>query len=144
MVLTSDKAKELVMPSVHNTLKAASPTQMQGRIAEADACELLISAGHRIIAQNYLCRAGEIDIISVNHYGKLVFTEVRWRSSAEFGGAIATINAQKRSKLSKTAAFFLRQNPHYATFSSRFDVIAFNGKPPHWQRVWLRGAFSAF
>lgn len=132
------------MPSAHNTLKAGSPTQVQGRIAEADACELLISVGHRIIAQNYLCRAGEIDIISVNHYGKLVFTEVRWRRSTQFGGAIATINAQKQRKLSKTAAFFLRQNPHYATFSSRFDVIAFNGKPPHWQRLWLRGAFSAF
>jgi putative endonuclease len=144
MVLTSAKAQELSMPSTHNALKAGSPTQVQGRLAEAEACELLISAGHRIIAQNYLCRAGEIDIISVNHYGKLVFTEVRWRSSTEFGGAIATINAQKRSKLIKTAAFFLRQNPHYATFSSRFDVIAFNGKPPHWQHIWLRGAFSAF
>ena len=68
MVLTRDKAKELAMPSVRKTLKAGSPTQVQGRIAEADACELLISAGHRIIAQNYLCRAGEIDIISVNLY----------------------------------------------------------------------------
>lgn len=125
-------------------LHAGSPTQQQGRLAEADACALLLRAGHRLIAQNFLCRAGEIDIISVNHHGKLVFTEVRWRRNRHYGGASASVSAQKQAKLIKTAAFFLRQHPHYATFCIRFDVIAYSGSPPQWQREWLRGAFSAF
>lgn len=127
-----------------NPLQAGSPTQQQGRLAEADACMLMIGAGHRVIAQNYLCRAGEIDIISVNHHGKLVFTEVRWRRSSQFGGAQATVTLKKQQKVVKTAALFLRQHPHYATFCIRFDVIAYSGTPPYWQRDWLRGAFSAF
>lgn len=125
-------------------LQAGSPTQHQGRVAEADACALLIRAGHQLIAQNFLCRTGEIDIISVNHHGKLVFTEVRWRRSRQFGGAQASVSAQKQAKIIKTAAFFLRQHPHYATFCIRFDVVAYSGAPPHWQCDWLRGAFSAF
>jgi len=53
MVLTRDKAKELAMPSVRNTLQAGSPTQVQGRIAEADACELLISAGGALLPHRF-------------------------------------------------------------------------------------------
>ncbi|REH38762.1 putative endonuclease [Paraperlucidibaca baekdonensis] len=132
------------MANTPQPLRAGSPTQHQGRYAERDACALLIAAGHTVITQNYCCRAGEIDIISLNFHGKLVFTEVRWRQSQQFGGAVATITAQKQRKLIKTAGFFLRRHPHYATFCTRFDVIAYSGSPPHWQRDWLRGAFSAF
>ncbi|MEO6699836.1 MAG: YraN family protein [Paraperlucidibaca sp.] len=132
------------MSPPESTLKAGSPSQQQGRLAEQDACALMIRAGHRVIAQNYLCRAGEIDIISVNHHGKLVFTEVRWRRNGQFGSGQATVTSKKQHKVIKTAALFLRRHPHYATFCIRFDVIAYSGTPPHWQHDWLRGAFSAF
>ena len=124
-------------------LNVGSPSQRLGQIAEQDACHTLVRAGHRIIARNYLCRTGEIDIISVNHHGKLVLSEVRWRRSQRFGGAPASVNAQKQRKIIKTAAFFLRQQPHYATFCIRFDVFAYSGTPPNWQREWIRHAFSA-
>ena len=67
------------MTTAKSGLRAGSPTQQAGRLAEDAALTLLQAHGHELVARNFYCRRGEIDLITL-HGQWLVFTEVRWRS----------------------------------------------------------------
>lgn len=124
-------------------LRAESPRQKAGRMAEQAALAYLETQGHRRVACNFYCRRGEIDLITLDAQW-LVFTEVRWRSRTDFGGAAQSLTRQKQQRLIATARYFLGCHPHWQHHLMRFDVMLFEGKPPHWQRHWLQAAFTAF
>jgi putative endonuclease len=92
----------------------------RGAAAEALAAEFLAARGLAILARNYRCRSGEIDLIARDRE-TLVFVEVRLRSSAAFGGAAASITAAKRQRIARAARHYLatlgREPP------CRFDAI---------------------
>src|SRR5258706_11082655 len=69
-----------------------------GARAEELVAELFRRAGLRILARNWRCRHGEIDLIA-QEGATLVFAEVRYRGSARFGGAAESITDAKRSRL---------------------------------------------
>ncbi len=96
----------------------------RGAAAEALAAEFLVAQGLAIVARNYRCRRGEIDLIARDR-DTLVFVEVRLRSSAAFGGAAASITTTKRQRIESTAKHYLatlgREPP------CRFDAILFDG-----------------
>lgn len=119
-----------------------SPTQRLGREAEARARLHVEAAGARVLHQNLLCRAGEIDLVCLDG-GVLAFVEVRQRHSARFGGAAASVDHVKRQRLARAAAWFLPRlaRRHFAgrTPPCRFDVIAIDGA----SLTWLRGVFEA-
>ena len=108
-----------------------------GSAAEAMAVSLLGKAGLKIIARNYSCRHGEIDIIARDG-DTLVFVEVRSRASDAFGGAAASITAAKRGRLLRTARHYL------ATLQSvppcRFDAVLITARPP--RSEWLRDVIA--
>jgi putative endonuclease len=106
----------------------------RGAAAEAMAAEFLVARGLAILARNYRCRSGEIDLIARDR-DTLVFVEVRLRSSAAFGGAAASITAAKRRRIARAARHYLatlgREPP------CRFDAILFDA--PDAQRIeWLK------
>ena len=130
-----------------NTLLAAapptfSPTQQKGFNAEALAADFLARHGVVILTQNLRCRSGEIDLVA-NDGGTLVFIEVKYRCSAGYGGAAASVNRTKQLRLIRCARFFLPRITQMF-FSSRmpqcrFDVIAIEvGKIS-----WIRHAFNS-
>ena len=91
-----------------------------GARAEALAADYLMRHGLAIVARNFRTRFGEIDLIARD--GRvLVFIEVRMRRSRTYGGAIASITAQKRARLVAAANGYLamlgREPP------CRFDAI---------------------
>ena len=92
----------------------------RGASAEALAAEFLALRGLTIVARNYRCRGGEIDLIARDRE-TLVFVEVRLRSSAAFGGAAASITPTKRRRLERAAGQYLaalgREPP------CRFDAV---------------------
>ena len=92
----------------------------RGAAAETLAAEFLVRRGVEIIARNYRCRGGEIDLIARDR-DMLVFVEVRLRSNAAFGGAAESITAAKRRRLARAAGYYLatlgREPP------CRFDAI---------------------
>ena len=53
----------------------------RGAVAEALAAEFLQARGLKIVARNYRCRGGEIDLIASDG-DTLIFVEVRLRSGA--------------------------------------------------------------
>jgi putative endonuclease len=107
-----------------------------GARAEDLCAQLLEGAGLRVLARNWRCRHGEIDLIA-EEGGTLVFAEVRMRSSAGFGGAAESITAAKRSRLLAAARLYLslrREVP------ARFDVFLIDGATARVQ--WIRDAFG--
>ena len=107
----------------------------RGAAAEALAAQYLQERGVAIVARNYRCRGGEIDLIGRDG-DTLVFVEVRLRSSAAFGGAAESIGARKRKRLALAAAHYLarigREPP------CRFDAILLASLEPR-DIEWLVG-----
>ncbi|HHX23638.1 MAG: YraN family protein [Tepidanaerobacteraceae bacterium] len=92
-----------------------------GTLGEDYAVEHLKSSNYKILARNFSCKYGEIDIIA-KYKHTIVFVEVKTRRSENFGKGMEAVNYHKQQKIRKVALFFLKQN--YTTFSGlRFDVI---------------------
>lgn len=86
------------------------------------AAEHLASLGYQILARNYRCPLGEIDIIARDG-DELVFVEVRTRSSSSLGSAEESIRYKKRRKLYQVALHFLMHH-HLTGSPCRFDLLA--------------------
>jgi putative endonuclease len=108
---------------------------VSGEQAEALAVQVLVRHGLHIVARNYRCRGGEIDIIA-NEGEVLVFVEVRLRRDAAFGGAAASITAAKRKRLTVAARHYLGSLGREPF--CRFDAILFERLDSE-DATWLRG-----
>jgi len=111
----------------------------RGAQAEQRAAKFLQSAGLKLLQQNYRCRYGEIDLI-LQDGNTLVFAEVRLRSRSDFGGAAASINSGKQSKLVRTAQHYLATLPRIPP--CRFDALLLR-TPDDDHIEWLKNAFGA-
>ena len=85
------------------------------------AAGYLEGQGYRILARNYRCRWGEIDIIARDG-PVLAFVEVRRRGSGSRVHPAETVAMGKRERLARTAADFL-SNRGWWHFACRFDVV---------------------
>ncbi len=109
----------------------------RGNLAEALAADYLQVRGLRLIARNYTCRLGEIDLILADGPA-LVFAEVRLRRSSDYGGAAASVTAAKRQRILKAARHYLSGRPERPC---RFDVILLDALDP--ERIeWIKDAFG--
>ena len=94
--------------------------ELTGPWGEALAAEYLRGKRYRILAVNYRCRFGEIDIIASK--GKyVVFVEVKLRKSGEFALAREFVDSRKQARLRTTAELWLSLNE--TELQPRFDVI---------------------
>lgn len=117
-------------------------TQASGAAAEALARSHLERQGLRLLAQNWSCKRGELDLVMLDA-GTVVFVEVRYRRHSAWGGAAASVDARKREKLSLAAQYFLQQESRWAKYPCRFDVIAITAdskNPAHLD--WIQNAFD--
>ena len=108
-----------------------------GRRAEDLAAAYQQQRGLRVLARNYRCRFGEIDLIARDG-DTLVFVEVRMRSSDRFGGAAASITAAKRAKLVRTARHYLAGVARAP--ACRFDALLVTGAKLSLE--WIKNAFG--
>ena len=84
------------------TGKASRPAaESAGTGAEDLACAYLQQNGLRLLARNYRCRSGEIDLI-MRDGEYLVFVEVRYRKREAFGSAAETVSSSKRARIITT------------------------------------------
>lgn len=95
-------------------------TDLLGHWGEGVAAEYLRKKRYKLIAANYRCRFGEIDLIAENRT-TLVFVEVKLRKSANFAQAMEYVDRQKQERLKQTALLYLSQNE--TEKPARFDVI---------------------
>ena len=121
-----------------------SSRQESGQTAENLARKHLEQNGLRLVAHNWRCKRGELDLIMLD--GKvLVFVEVRFRKHAGWGGALESVDMRKRGKLIIAAQQFLQSEQRWSNSPCRFDVVAIEpGKQPDsLQLNWLKSAFES-
>ena len=106
-----------------------SPSQQQGHQFEQQARGHLQRRGLKLVEANYRCRGGEIDLI-MRDGATLVFVEVRQRSSASHGGAVASIHGDKKRRLVCAAQTYLLRFADPPP--CRFDVVAVDGVTLDW------------
>ena len=94
--------------------------KLTGRWGEALAAEYLRKKRYQLVAMNYTCRFGEIDLI-VRNRKYIVFVEVKVRKSDRFARAAEYVNAAKQQRLRTTASLWLSQNE--TKLQPRFDVV---------------------
>jgi putative endonuclease len=119
-----------------------TPNQLLGAAAEQIAADFLRAQGLEILERNFRRRLGELDIIARD--GEvLVIAEVRSRSSDQFGGAAASVDPRKQTRLVRAAHQLLQQRRELARLRVRFDVLTVaevGGETPSVE--WIRHAFS--
>lgn len=89
---------------------ASGSRQQVGRRGEDLAVAELERQGLRVIARNWRCRIGEIDVIAVETVRgvrTVVFCEVKCRTGLGFGDPLESITYAKRHKLRQLAAEWL-------------------------------------
>lgn len=91
-----------------------------GAWGEARAAEYLHKKRYKLIATNYRCRYGEIDLIVADRK-YLVFVEVKLRKSSTFAKASDHVDFHKQNRLRTTAEMYLSEYP--TDLQPRFDVI---------------------
>lgn len=90
---------------------------------EERACEFLSEKGWKLLAKNFTCRGGELDLVFYDPQKTVVFVEVKYRASNDYGAAQSMVTFTKQRHLSRAAMFFIQQHRlHQQSF--RFDVIA--------------------
>ena len=98
-------------------------TKKKGDICESLVADHLCSEGYEVLARNYRCPYGEIDIISLSDNGILCVTEVksltgRWPSD----DVRYMVSPQKRQRLRRTLESFLSSDSKLRFKGIRFDV----------------------
>jgi putative endonuclease len=93
-----------------------------GAAGESLAAAWLQRAGLRILARNYRCRGGEVDIVADDH-GELVFVEVRTRRLRGLVGPEESITYRKQQRLLCASEHYL-QATAAADRPWRIDLVA--------------------
>jgi putative endonuclease len=121
---------------------SSETTTTVGRRGEDAALAHLESAGLRLLERNYRCRAGEIDLV-MQDGPTLVLVEVRLRSSADYGGAAASVGRAKQRRFTLAAKHLMLTRREYRRLPARFDVIALDRNAPADELTirWIRDAF---
>lgn len=89
---------------------------------EKRAQKFLKKQGCTTLAQNYLCKTGELDLVMADHDGTIVFVEVKTRSTEDFAEPEDSITYSKKQRMSRAAQYFL--NAHkIENRPCRFDVV---------------------
>jgi putative endonuclease len=121
-------------------------TRSAGARYEDVALAHLQQAGLVLLARNYSCRYGELDLV-MSDRDVVVFAEVRYRRGAAarggFGDGVDSISAAKRGKLVRAAQVFLAERPALSRRACRFDVLAIADGDARPSIDWRRNAFDA-
>jgi putative endonuclease len=98
-----------------------------GRFGEQQAVGHLEAAGLEILARNWRCREGELDIVARDG-SQLVFVEVKTRSSRAYGSPAEAVDRAKSARIRQLALRWIMAQRELGApeFWSelRFDVIS--------------------
>jgi putative endonuclease len=121
-------------------LRAWKPDHAAGRRGEDLAHRHLQQVGYTIVARNWRGAGGEIDVVAW-HQERLVFVEVKSRSSDDFAPPERNIDQSKERALLRAASEYARR-AEVEWEKARFDVVTIVFGPPCRIQVY-RDAFSS-
>ena len=115
--------------------QARRRAQRRGRVAEWLCLWHLRLRGWRILARDWRCPAGEIDILA--RRGK-VLAVIEVKSRGELATAATALAPRQRRRIARAAEAFLLQRSDLAGLDLRFDLmlVAPLRLPRHWRGAW--------
>ena len=119
-----------------------SPAIALGRYGEQLAAQHLCSAGMTVLARNWRCPQGELDLVLRDTDGTVVFCEVKTRSGTGFGEPSEAVGRTKARRLRALACRWLLEHRPPGAVEIRFDVVSIvrrRGEAP--RLTHLRAAF---
>jgi putative endonuclease len=115
------------------------PRSARGAGGEDAAAAWYAARGYHVLARNWRCRTGEIDLV-VARGGLVVICEVKTRRGDAFGGGFEAVGWEKQRKLRQLAELFLAGCAS-APESVRFDVASVGGARRGWTVEVFEDAF---
>jgi len=97
-----------------------SRTQAAGNRGEAAVAAYLRQRGYTLLASQWRCRFGELDLVAEDRQGTICFVEVKLRSAGSIGLPREFVDDRKQQKLRTAASAYLSRYELDAT--ARFDV----------------------
>ena len=119
---------------------------MSGRKAavdrgEAEVARYLRKKGYTLLASQWRCRFGELDLVARDRRGTVCFVEVKLRSTGSIGLPREFVDARKQERLRTAAAAYL--STHNIDAPARFDVAEVYAETDGSLRVeYLEDAFE--
>ncbi len=101
----------------------------KGRRGEERASEYLTDRGYRILARNYRCRRGEIDIVAESE-DTIVFVEVKSWTSVGLSGIEHALSPRKQRRIIEVSKSYLAATPAAERYHVRYDVVFVEGGSP--------------
>ena len=118
-----------------------SRTQAAGNRGEAEAAKYLRKKGYTLLASQWRCRFGELDLVARSKRGLICFIEVKLRSAGAIGLPREFVDERKRQRLRTAAAVWLSQ--HEIDAPARFDVAeVYAGENGALRVEYLENAFE--
>ena len=95
-------------------------TKALGDRGEAAAAQYLRQRGFALLASQWRCRYGELDLVARDRDGTICFVEVKLRGSSAIALPREFVDSRKQQRLRSAAEMYLSQQELDA--SARFDV----------------------
>jgi putative endonuclease len=121
--------------------RPGSPHLAHGAAAEALAARHLESRGLTLVARNFRCRFGELDLVMADG-PVLVVVEVRSRRRTTVATPAATVTRGKQRRIIGATRFLLTRFRWLAERPVRFDVVEVTGELASPTVRWWRAAFT--
>ena len=119
--------------------------RQRGAEAEWIAESFLAARGLKVLARNFRCAGGELDLVcseQTDTRQELVVVEVRLRTSAGYGSGADSVDRRKQRRLVRASLHFLAEHPEYAQLPLRYDIVELRSTRPGAQGLrWLQAAF---
>ena len=121
--------------------KAVSVTKRTGDRGEAEVAKYLRKKGYTLLASQWRCRFGELDLVAKSRKGVICFVEVKLRSEGAIGLPREFVDGKKKERLRRAALAYLSQ--HELDAPARFDVVEVYQQQDQALRIeYLEGAFE--
>ena len=92
-----------------------------GRFGEGLAADYLAAQGFRVLARNWRCSVGEVDIVATDG-DTLVICEVKTRRGLDFGHPLEAVTPAKQDRLLRLAVEYRKHTGHPPA-RLRVDVV---------------------
>ncbi|MHC4558013.1 MAG: YraN family protein [Planctomycetota bacterium] len=105
-----------------NKRKLLAEKKLLGQWGEKRCEKFLKRKGLKMLARNFSCKTGEIDLIMVDTDGTIVFVEVKTRADESFGPSESAVTGAKKARMLRAARYFLATH-NIEDRPFRFDVV---------------------
>jgi len=118
--------------------------KLLGNRGEAAVADWLRRRRCRVLASQFRCRFGELDLVARWPDGTIAFVEVKTRTSGDFSAAREAVTPAKQRRMRTAAEVFLEQYQLSDTLC-RFDVAeVYPGPGEDWSRPKINYISDAF